>query len=355
MKLNIDVSNLGFNPLIKWTISLIVMSSFFILIGYPHFGKAISNDDSGITWAIMFLFLIGIIGSAVQAYKLRKDYIFLKYYITQYFSQNEIKRKLPQNFNSLPLAKLLSKFKVSIEQDLTPDHNGLVQSHHIRQNSTNRLLSTLSTLLVTLGLIGTIVGLIYAVAGLNDVIQHVGASKEDLMAGLGKTIRGMGTAFYTTFLGALSGGIMLKVLCVNNATSLAIISSCLRDFLELDLLPYLSYQKTTGETPAGQDLKQNYRDIKDTLESRMKANMELLKLQFDNYHESMETIEGDIKKFHSLFGGLKSHDWDERLLNFTNALSTFDKPATPPAEKAPISKPKTTKKNLKPRSEYKPS
>jgi biopolymer transport protein ExbB/TolQ len=345
MKLNTDASNLGFNPLIKWAVCFFTMTVLFLLIGYPHFANAILNDDSGITWAIIFLLFLGLIGTCVQAFRLKEDYKFLKYHLQHFFQASDVKKKTPRGFGNSPLVQLLSRCKASIEQQLELDINGIAQSYYTRTNSSNRLLITLSTLLVTLGLIGTIVGLIYAVGGLNEVIHHVGASKDDLMAGLGKTIRGMGTAFYTTFLGALSGGIMLKVLCVNNTTSLSIMASCLRDFLELDLMPYLAHQRLTGETPGHKNLNDTYEELKNTLQERMQKDMDVLKMQFQHYHESMETIESDLKTFQDLFAFMKSQDWSQRLNEFSKGMSHLK-------ENSPEQKPKAS--SIKPEPEQRP-
>lgn len=341
MKLNMDASNLGYNPLTKWAACFFTMLVFFILIGYPHFSEAILNDDSGITWAILFLLFLGLVGTCIQAYRLKEDYVFLKYHLPNFFQNSDLKKKTPRAFGNSPLVQLLSRCKASIEQELKLDINGIAQSYYTRTNSGNRLLVTLSTLLVTLGLIGTIVGLIYAVGGLNEVIHHVGASKDDLMAGLGKTIRGMGTAFYTTFLGALSGGIMLKVLCVNNSTSLSVMSSCLRDFLELDLLPYLAHLRTTGETPGHKNLNDSYEEMKNLLQERMQKDLEVLKMQFQHYHDSMNTIESDLKKFQQLFEFMKSQDWSIRLNEFAKGLGNLEDFTVPNNQEEPAKKEKS--------------
>jgi len=341
MKLNMDNSNLGINPMVKWMLCFFIMATFFLIIGYPHFATAIKTDDSGITWTILFLLFLGLIGTSFQAYQLKEDYKFIKYHLQNFFKPSDQKKSFPRGFENKPLVKLLGKCKTTLAHDMSFDSSSVVQSYFTRQNSGNRLLSSLATLLVTLGLIGTIVGLIYAVSGLNEVIHNVGASKDDLMAGLGKTIRGMGTAFYTTFLGALSGGIMLKVLSLNNTVSLSVLSTCLRDFFELDLLPYIAYQKSHGETPAQLNLNDTFSELKAKLEERMKKNLEVLKLQFEHYHESMDTIESDLLKFQTLFQGMKSQDWDTRLTQFSQGLNQLQNSPKATTDSKPLSPKKT--------------
>ena len=84
MKLNMDITTLGFNPLLKWIGCFLIMGTFFVLIGYPHFSTAIMTDDSGITWAILFLLFVGLLGTYVQAYKLKEDYNFLKLHLQNF-------------------------------------------------------------------------------------------------------------------------------------------------------------------------------------------------------------------------------------------------------------------------------
>ena len=73
-------------------------------------------------------------------------------------------------------------------------------------------IGVLAGMLITVGLLGTVVGLIITVTGLDEVLQSNSGDFAEMKAGMTRTISGMGTAFYTTFFGALLGGVVLKVL-----------------------------------------------------------------------------------------------------------------------------------------------
>jgi hypothetical protein len=72
-------------------------------------------------------------------------------------------------------------------------------------------LEVFGNLMITFGLIGTVVGLSLTLMGLNTSLQALGEDQEQLLAGLQRAMEGMGTAFYATLLGAVFGGVLLRV------------------------------------------------------------------------------------------------------------------------------------------------
>jgi len=54
-------------------------------------------------------------------------------------------------------------------------------------------------------------GLTLTLTGLTGSLEALGEDQEMLLSGLRKAMAGMGTAFYTTLLGAVLGGILLRV------------------------------------------------------------------------------------------------------------------------------------------------
>lgn len=77
-----------------------------------------------------------------------------------------------------------------------------------------KIVEVLSGVLVSLGLIGTVVGLISMTNGLGTTLESLGDSGDatNLMAGLRSTMSGLGTAFYTTLVGAILGSVVLRIL-----------------------------------------------------------------------------------------------------------------------------------------------
>ena len=72
-------------------------------------------------------------------------------------------------------------------------------------------LEVIGNLLITLGLVGTVVGLTLTLTGLTSSLEALGQDQEQLLRGLRGAMGGMGTAFYTTLLGSVLGGVLLRV------------------------------------------------------------------------------------------------------------------------------------------------
>lgn len=238
MNIKFDSTQIGIKPIKIWLGLFIIVTGLFIWMMRSQILIALKSDQSGMTLLICGAFVIGLIGSFMQSLRLSKDWSFFTKDLKTWLNEKEDEDR-PFLSTRHSIARILDRVRVLQEQDLNVDVSGLSQSYYIRQNSLNRNVATFSTLLVTLGLIGTIVGLIYAVSGLDNVIHNVGASRDDLLVGMRQTIQGMGTAFYTTFLGALSGGVILKMLSASMNGCLTKMAASFRDFMELEYLPYL--------------------------------------------------------------------------------------------------------------------
>jgi flagellar motor component MotA len=77
----------------------------------------------------------------------------------------------------------------------------------------SRIVDILAGVLVTLGLVGTILGLIVMTEGLNGTLAALGNdSNTSLLDGMRQTMAGLGTAFYTTLIGAMFGSVVLRIL-----------------------------------------------------------------------------------------------------------------------------------------------
>jgi hypothetical protein len=103
----------------------------------------------------------------------------------------------------------------------------------------NKVVELFSSILITLGLIGTIVGLIMSVGGLSQTLESSSSGSDDIFAGMLKTVKGLEAAFYTTLLGALSGGVILRIL--TNVVDSAILRymAHLAELTEVNVLPPL--------------------------------------------------------------------------------------------------------------------
>ena len=87
----------------------------------------------------------------------------------------------------------------------------LVDVEFAAYSRTAHALEVIGNLLITLGLIGTVVGLTLTLTGLTSSLEALGQDQEQMLRGLRGAMGGMGTAFYTTLLGSVLGGVLLRV------------------------------------------------------------------------------------------------------------------------------------------------
>ena len=105
----------------------------------------------------------------------------------------------------------------------------------------SKIVDVLSGVLVSLGLIGTIVGLISMTDGLSETLNALGdnGKADGLMNGMRETMAGLGTAFYTTLVGALLGSVVLKVLNNVYTSNVDHLVTHVAQTAEVDIVPKL--------------------------------------------------------------------------------------------------------------------
>jgi hypothetical protein len=131
------------------------------------------------------------------------------------------------------LAHLVQVF--AIDSGLIQDR--LLEQIEVRLFERLRPIVMMTGLLITLGLIGTVVGLIALISNMGDLVA--GNDAESMIVGIQAVLAGMGTAFYTTLLGAIFGGVALRLLnAVVESASLRFLAD-LAEITEIRVLPAL--------------------------------------------------------------------------------------------------------------------
>ena len=97
-------------------------------------------------------------------------------------------------------------------RDVNISQDNLVTLLQSRLLAKTRVVEFCSSILVTLGLVGTIIGLIQSAGGLTEVFQAMTGGDKSIMEGVESALGGMGVAFYTTLMGAILGGVCLRLL-----------------------------------------------------------------------------------------------------------------------------------------------
>ena len=130
---------------------------------------------------------------------------------------------------------IISQTHSEISQD------NLIELLHSRLMARNKVVELFSSILITLGLIGTILGLIIMMNSLTGIMESA-TMDENFMATLvgdGGPLSGLGVAFITTLLGAILGGVILRVLSNVVSSNIMDYTAHIAELTEVYVLPHL--------------------------------------------------------------------------------------------------------------------
>ncbi len=129
----------------------------------------------------------------------------------------------------------ISKSHVEISQD------NLIELLHARLLARNKIVELFSSILITLGLIGTILGLILMMDSLTVVMGNANLDENLIkdLVGENGPLSGLGVAFFTTLLGAILGGVILRVLTSVVDANIMEYTAHIAELTEVHVLPYM--------------------------------------------------------------------------------------------------------------------
>jgi len=198
----------GLKTLALWlTWAATVVSVFVILYHKVDIFQFIRQDVSHITWLIVGMFLLAIFISFLHTLILTLEW-FRAYRIEGVLQRKGLSGVRPRR-------RVVDRFIGSLQQihaqGGAPDIGGLIDVEFAAHHRGSAFITLIGNLLITMGLIGTVLGMTMMLSGLNGALAAIGDNQEVLLDGLSSAMSGMGIAFYTTLLGSVLGGILLKV------------------------------------------------------------------------------------------------------------------------------------------------
>lgn len=204
------MSQKPFRTLIIWTIWFAtVIVAILTLYRDTDVWEFVSHDPSRVTWLEIGVFILGLVASFVLTLLLTFEHIESMRYETMVRERGlggvanyEGPRAVPRFFSGL---------KSAAEFNTKPDVDNLLDVELAVYHRISHTIDVIGNILITLGLIGTVMGLTVIMTGLTGSLQALGEDQEMLLSGLREAMSGMGTAFYTTLLGAVLGGVLLRV------------------------------------------------------------------------------------------------------------------------------------------------
>ncbi|QBG49085.1 hypothetical protein EGM51_17395 [Verrucomicrobia bacterium S94] len=213
-------------PMVSWSVWAVGLSLVMGLVTRHHLIAGFSADKTGMSYVITALFLAGLVVSFLSAKKLHDEWDVL--------SHINRTNALPKSNNRNDIASVFQRLSEDKEKGEPVDIHTAIDTYHSKHNSRVRSVSIMAALVISMGLLGTVVGLIMSISGLGAMVENIGLSKEGMMDAMRQTFSGMGTAFYTTFFGALAG-LILRAVAVSQLNSLSELCSEAAEYADRNL------------------------------------------------------------------------------------------------------------------------
>jgi len=222
--------NTKVKPIVSWGVWAIGLSLVMGLVTHKFILAGFRADGTGMSFVIALLFVFGLAASFRAALQLHTEWGILDKVIGS--------KKIPQGNGKSGLADIFTKLAEYKRLGQTVDVHAAIETYHAGHNARVRSISIMAALLISMGLLGTIIGLIMAISGLGGMVENIGLSKATMMDALKTTVAGMGTAFYTTFFGAL-GGLILRAVAVSQLNSLSVLCAAASEYADANLVAKL--------------------------------------------------------------------------------------------------------------------
>jgi len=227
------------DPLKEWYWQFLLAISLLVVIAGRHLYLAVSTDGTYLCALIYGLFAIGLVVNYTCVRQLRIEYICAAVCMEKLRAKNGfgevISNKAAGVFHKhvQDLANI-AKFDESFTQDR------LITLLYSSLMARCRIVEILSNVLVSLGLIGTVLGLITMTEGLNGTLESLqSGDSSSLLTGMRSTMSGLGTAFYTTLIGAMLGSVILRILNNIYTSNVDYLVSYVASTVEVQIAPRL--------------------------------------------------------------------------------------------------------------------
>jgi len=192
-----------------WVIwSAICVSVFIQLYHSSDVMTFIQQDRLHVTWVLLGVFILGVCVSFVHVVLLT----------VEWFSSSRLEHRLIRNgLQGVKLerrrvtSRLIESLQYITQSGGEVDLNALSTVEFASHMRMSRLVGLMGSLLITMGLVGTVLGLTMTLTGLNGALENVSSDGMAMLLGIRSAMEGMGMAFYTTLLGSIMGGILLRV------------------------------------------------------------------------------------------------------------------------------------------------
>lgn len=273
----------GYRALVLWVVW--AAAAIVIYLGLYQDTEVLSfieHDPSRITWAITGLFGLGVITSFVLTILLTLESV--KIDELEGIARRDGWLGIEQADKKGCVAEFFTSLRTIVNNNGELNIEALVDVEFSIYQRIAHALEIIGNLLITLGLIGTVAGLTLTLTGLTSSLDALGQDQAQLLSGLRGAMSGMGTAFYTTLLGAVLGGVLLRIFAHIDENGV----ESLEDSLTRTCLVYCSADLKPS-------LERDLRLINAQIDS-MSRNIEGLYKLLDNTRTAMSDFAADVKQ-----------------------------------------------------------
>lgn len=285
----------GYRALVLWIIwSAAAIISYAGMYHDSDVFTFIENDPSRITWVILGLFLVGVLTSLALTIIVTLESVNVDK--LEIIARRSGWLGIEHSNKRLSVAAFFDSLKTIVLNNGELFIESLVDVEFSVYRRTAHALEVIGNLLITLGLVGTVVGLTLTLTGLTGSLEALGQDQELLMRGLRQAMGGMGTAFYTTLLGSILGGVLLRVYAQINENGI----DSLENVLTRICLVYCSADfKPTSERDA----------------RALNAEVEILSQKIQTLHDCLQQTRTLITDFGKELTALNSRDDEAEYLD----------------------------------------
>jgi len=273
----------GLKTLVLWVIWACVCASVFVqLFHQADIWDYIVYDTSRVTWVILGTFCFGVSVSFVHVAALTWEW-FCAYRLQYQLEKNGLYgatvkgRQISNRFISSLQYIHQNGGQVDLSALSTVEFSGYIRGA--------RFVSLLGSLMITMGLIGTVLGLTITLTGLNGALENVDSDGLSVLIGLREAMSGMGLAFYTTLLGSIMGGVLLRMFAYIGDNSI----EALQDLLTRSCMVYAAVDLTPS---VQRDFRQLDRVV-EGMETRLLTltqSLQQSKAAMSDFAQEMQTL-----------------------------------------------------------------
>ncbi|MDQ6959442.1 MAG: MotA/TolQ/ExbB proton channel family protein [Mariprofundaceae bacterium] len=275
-----------------WAISAI--SVFAMMSRKANVLAFIEHDQTRVTWMIIAMFILGVSVSLIQAMKLTAEW-FRAYRIAGIVEQQGLSG-IEQRGGGHVVDHFVDALHMIIARNGRADVDALIDVEFSAQHRVSQFVSLLGNLMITLGLIGTVLGMTITMNGLNGALGSLGVDEGLLVEGLRNAMNGMGVSFYTTLIGSVLGGVLLRVFSW-------ITDASINGLQDLMLRTCLVHASADLEPSDERDLR-----ALDASVQHLQARVELLNMALKASREEMGHVRKEAALMHAEIGQLAEND-----------------------------------------------